>query len=325
MDTAPPPGYRRRRSVVAPLILIGLGAIFLLQNFGVLSWQFWGSVWQYWPVILILVGLELVLGGRGAVWLILFVILVALIGVIASGVAGRVSVPAGPFGNFRPSTGNAQPAISNTSTQDLLGAKQATVTLQFGAGDMTVGPLAGGGNILSQVSYSGPESLQPRPSFKQTPDGHASLTYKSGGGEHQGGFPFFNGSPSSQAGFLLNPDIPLNLTVQEGASTSHLDLSQLKVTNLTLDTGASTTTVDMPATAGSTTAQIRGGASTINVNIPDGVAAHITYQGGLSTLNIDQSRFTQTSAKVYETPGYATAQNKLDLTLQAGVATINVK
>ncbi|MBV8084097.1 MAG: hypothetical protein JO247_04695 [Chloroflexi bacterium] len=323
MSASAPPGFRRRRSVVLPLALIGLGAIFLLQNFGVLSWQFWGSVWQYWPALLILVGLELVFGGRGTGWLLGFVVLVAIVGVAAGHFSSRVAMPA--WFNRVPAAEPAASPIEGTTSQDLQGATQATVTLQFGAGDMTVGPLTDDPNLLSKVTYQGPESLEPKPTFSLR-GGQASLVYKVSGGDHSGRFPFFNSSAGSQANFFLNPTIPLAVTVQEGATTSHLDLSQLKVSNLTLDTGASTTDITMPAQAGNTIAQIRGGAATINLSIPSGVAAQITYQGGLSQLNIDHGRFPQVpnNDHLYQSQDYANAQNKLDLTIQTGVATVNV-
>ncbi|KKP69361.1 hypothetical protein A2X44_04380 [candidate division CPR3 bacterium GWF2_35_18] len=43
-------------------ILIGLGVIFLLNNFNILPWSVWGTLWRFWPVFLILGGLQIVLG-----------------------------------------------------------------------------------------------------------------------------------------------------------------------------------------------------------------------------------------------------------------------
>lgn len=45
------------------IILISLGILFLLHNFGFLPISVWQIITQYWPVILILVGLEVFLGG----------------------------------------------------------------------------------------------------------------------------------------------------------------------------------------------------------------------------------------------------------------------
>ncbi len=45
------------------IILILLGILFLLNNFGILPWPVWQIIVRYWPVVLILVGLEVILGG----------------------------------------------------------------------------------------------------------------------------------------------------------------------------------------------------------------------------------------------------------------------
>ncbi|MDD3531772.1 MAG: DUF5668 domain-containing protein [Candidatus Shapirobacteria bacterium] len=50
------------KKVVWPLILISLGLLFLLNNLGLLSWSAWNILWRFWPIFLILSGLELVLG-----------------------------------------------------------------------------------------------------------------------------------------------------------------------------------------------------------------------------------------------------------------------
>lgn len=84
----PPPVYRYRRSLAGPLILILIGMVFLLRNFGVHLpvWHFFG---RFWPLLIILWGvIALVehftalrhgyqtrhLGGGGIVLLLLIVI-----------------------------------------------------------------------------------------------------------------------------------------------------------------------------------------------------------------------------------------------------------
>ena len=84
----PPPVYRYRRSLAGPLILIVIGMVFLLRNFGVHIpvWHFFG---RFWPVLIILWGVIALiehftalkngyrtrhLGGSGIMLLILIVI-----------------------------------------------------------------------------------------------------------------------------------------------------------------------------------------------------------------------------------------------------------
>jgi hypothetical protein len=45
------------------LLLIGVGLALLLNNLGIITVD-WSSVWRFWPLLLILVGLEVMLGHR---------------------------------------------------------------------------------------------------------------------------------------------------------------------------------------------------------------------------------------------------------------------
>jgi hypothetical protein len=57
----------RRRSLVGPVILIGLGVVFLLNNLGVLAWSVWEVILRLWPILLVAAGLDLLLGRR-SIW-----------------------------------------------------------------------------------------------------------------------------------------------------------------------------------------------------------------------------------------------------------------
>lgn len=48
---------RDQGDLIGGLILTFLGSVFLLMNFGYLSWQLWGELWKFWPAILIVIGL----------------------------------------------------------------------------------------------------------------------------------------------------------------------------------------------------------------------------------------------------------------------------
>ncbi|MBU4002988.1 MAG: pentapeptide repeat-containing protein [Proteobacteria bacterium] len=50
----------RRPGYVGPLILIAIGLILLFNKLGLLHWWSWGTLWHYWPVILILWGIEII-------------------------------------------------------------------------------------------------------------------------------------------------------------------------------------------------------------------------------------------------------------------------
>ena len=316
----PPPGWQRRRGggIVWPVLLMAAGAVFLLQNLGLVSFDVWRSVGRYWPVILILIGLELFLGSAGR-----HVFGAVMGGLLALAVAAAIAAAA--FGHFSTAPGGADAVSSHTFSQALQGASSAQTVVHFGAGTLNIGSLPDSSDQLAQMTYHGPAHFTPHTSYRVR-NGQGQLSYDVSGGGPPWRFPFNDGgSGSGQMEVLLNPQVPLTLDVQEGASSGTLDLSKLRLTTFDLQTGASHLSVVMPESSGATDASIKGGAASIDVQVPRGVAAQITYEGGLSTVNVDQSRFPSTGARSYRSPDYDSAQNKLDLTIQAGMSTVSVR
>jgi hypothetical protein len=54
--------YHHRKGGTWPVILILLGIIFLLNNFGILPWTSWSYLWRLWPLFLIVPGIHMVFG-----------------------------------------------------------------------------------------------------------------------------------------------------------------------------------------------------------------------------------------------------------------------
>jgi len=302
--------------VVWPLILIFLGGVFLLQNTGYLPPNFWMNLWRLWPLILVLVGIELLLANR-VPWLALagFAALVLIVGGVATntGFAG---------------IGSPSPAVSTTTTTDLGGATQAAVTVRFGAGQLNLGPIVQPSpTSLAIMTFEGPRQLEPDPRYTVTNGGVGQLEYQSSNRAGPSFVPFVDGSSNAaHMDLQLSPNVPItSLNIQTGATDGRLDLSKLRVSTLDMSIGAATTWLRFPESAGLTTAHISGGASTLTLEIPAGVAAQIQHHGGLSTLNVDQSRFPQVSESTYRSPNYDTAQNKVDLSIETGVTTITVQ
>jgi hypothetical protein len=123
----------------------------------------------------------------------------------------------------------------------------------------------------------------------------------------------------------LNESVPLSLKIDSGASSSILDLTNLKVVDLDIDTGASSTEVNLPANAGNTRVDIDSGASSLNLRIPTGVAARIRVKSGIASVNIDSNRFPRLDGGTYQSADFATAANRADITIDTGVGSVEIK
>jgi Cell wall-active antibiotics response 4TMS YvqF len=141
---------------------------------------------------------------------------------------------------------------------------------------------------------------------------------------NQSWLPFDPGFDNASMQVSLNPSVPItSLTVQGGAAEADIDVRELRVNNLDVQIGAATTDIRVPRT-GMTNVHVSGGAATINIDVPDGVAARITHRGGLSTLEVNENRFPSIGNNRYQSPDYDQAANRVDISLETGVTTIEI-
>ncbi|MEA2008002.1 MAG: DUF5668 domain-containing protein [Chloroflexota bacterium] len=257
----------------------------------------------FWAVFLILGGSLLLLSNLGIitinVWGLLWPLFLILIG---------AWFLLGSFLGY-PSAEVEEAAIP------LEGATQAKIRVSHGAGRLHLDDSAGVGELASGTFGGG---LRHR--AKQ--DGN-SLDVKMSPARHGEGFLAWMPNHALNWDFGLSKEIPLELVFETGAGEAHLDLTNLLVTDFSLQTGASSNTVLMPANAGYTRAKIDAGAAAVTVHIPPGVAARIHTDSGLAAINIDQNRFPR-QGKVYQSPDYETAINKIELDIDTGVSSVSV-
>jgi len=60
------------------IFLLFLGIVLLLQTFQVLPWALWGVLWRFWPVLIIIIGLNILLR-RYNPWLVSALVLALLV------------------------------------------------------------------------------------------------------------------------------------------------------------------------------------------------------------------------------------------------------
>lgn len=134
---------------------------------------------------------------------------------------------------------------------------------------------------------------------------------------------WISGGAGLQWDLGLTRQVPLNLVFEVGASETFLDLSDLLVKDLVLKTGASSTEVTLPAKAGTTYFKVEAGAASLVIRVPDGVAARIDAEAGLASVSVDQKRFPKQGG-IYQSADFETADNKVDIRIETGMASIEI-
>jgi hypothetical protein len=117
--------------------------------------------------------------------------------------------------------------------------------------------------------------------------------------------------------------IPIDLTIEGGASKNELDLRELTIGELRLRTGASDSRVTLPA-SGVVRASVDGGAASVKIDVPDGVALRVRSDSGLADVDVDTRRFPKTGSE-YRSSDWDTATDRVDLTVSVGVASVKIR
>lgn len=285
------------------VILVFLGLAFLIYNFKLTPSGFWGVLWRFWPVLLILIGLNTLIGS-GRSWLMGLITAFIMIAVL--GLSLYISL----------TKATEKPTITSIS-QGLESFSRARVDLDFGAGDLKLDGAAGTGNLMEATAEHIGSSSGINKEFTQVGStGQLKLTVTTEARR-------LVGEKRDKWQLHLSRNMPLDIYFKSGLSDLDLDLSLLTVENLNLDIGASKLRLQLPA-IGNSKAAIKSGVADIEVTIPQGKAARIKVDGGLSSSDIDEKRFPHIEA-YYISPDFNTSSNKVELEIGSGLSRIKIK
>ncbi len=303
----------RGPGLVWPVILIGAGIVFLLNNMGLLAWDVWETIFRLWPVLLIAFGLEILIGRRST-WASLLVVVLLLVAMI-----GGIWYLAGT--NL--AAGSGTDLRTEEIREYLEGATAADVEIGFGAGTMFLGALPESDDKLIEGSVVLGRNERLINNHREVGD-TARYTLRTEGSFSL--FPFLGRwrreVEDRTWSLRLNRDIPIRLTVDTGAGKTTLSLENLNLTRLDVDTGVGQTIVTMPA-RGRLRAQVNAGVGEVIIRIPVGMAARIQVDKGIGAIDVrgDYRRQDDT----YTARDYDTADNRVDLEVDGGVGRIVIE
>ncbi len=333
MSRPPRPFRPSPPALLFPLLLIVLGGVLLLQTTGVLPWNLWGSLWRFWPVLLIALGVQVLLGRR-APWLAAVVIAVLLVGAV-----GVAVVMAGVWQEETVTT-LTEPLAEPTNYWGQ--ARNLGLFLEFGAGRLTVGALPAASPNLVEGRFQGRGA---RVSHDLSRILSVSGEERWGGrairdnrylrlSMGEGQWPW--GQRSTEWALALSQVRSIYLNLKAGAAAVTLDLSELQVSGLNLAVGAANVEVLLPAKAilypdaidghmvYVSSVFIHAGAGNITLVVPPEVDARITSNCVACFFDVDEQRFPRVGDR-YESPDLATTKNVVMIDVRGAAAHVTIR
>jgi len=290
---------------VTPIILITLGVIFLLNNFGLLPWDIWNNLWKFWPVILILIGIEVLIGYSISIrTLFILVILIFLI---------PLFIAVNPF------TKNPLATDDLTLAESSGNLTRAKIIIDLPATNINLKAQENTSfNIFEgKISYS--KAAEKPKITKEENFNRAIFTINQN--TQKTALPFIS-SLKNNVDIKLTKQIPLEIIFKTGASQGTIDLNNLRVDYLEIDSKASSLKLIF-GNQYSCRAVLKTGASSIEVVVPKEIAAKIKVDSKIKNLSID-SRFKKEGSE-YKTTDFDKAFTKLEIEISALAGTITIK
>lgn len=346
---------KHRPSLFGPLFLIALGVIFLLDNLGVVQGSFWNTLIQFWPLLLILIGLDSIYKGEGMVgaafmmglgvvfllanfgllivdvWRVVLqlwpILLIAIGFDIVVGRKSRLgsllgmvvvlAVLAAALWWIGVAPGGGQAIAGEAISQSLDGAARAQVSLEPAAGVLRLSGMDSQNDLIrgeiNQDRFGG--SL-----VNQRREGdliHYQLRNRGG----QVVFTTNDANSSWSWDLQLTSAVPVDLRTSMGAGQMVLDLSQIQLTALESSIGAGEIQVTLPEES-DFSGKLQGAVGQIVIKVPEGVGVAVDANTLLVTVNTPPG-YSRDDRR-YTSPGYENAdvQVELEVSLVIGSVTI---
>jgi uncharacterized membrane protein len=191
-------------------------------------------------------------------------------------------------------------------------ATRARVRIDYGAGNLTIGPGDAPDAVLEGSFGGGVERRTTR-----TNDGvDMRLALPSQSQILNSRFPWAWGVVVAWE-IDLTRAVPIDLEVDMSGGRARLDLEQLRIRRLELTCPGSDVELTLPAAAGETAVEVQAEGAMVVVHVPDGVAAAIdSVAAEIGALEVDATRFPP-HATGHRSPGYETATNRVEIHAKA--------
>lgn len=253
----------RRPHVLLPLLLVALGAVLLAMQLGALSWDVWPRLFNVWPLLIVLLGLELIVGATlsGSAARVVALLLMALVVLAGLGIAvGWAGSPSLRSGTLSPPLASA-------------GAGNLEVTIAGGDVTLTTADL---GDRLYTADYS---------LTRGSRISGGGATFQAAGQAWTGWD--FGASRGERVDLVLNRSVPWTLKLTAASINGNLDLRGVTLDGLTVAAAAGDLRLELPPTGSAARIDLSGAAMRSQVTLDPAALARARVSGLATALTVN--------------------------------------
>lgn len=313
--------------VIWGVLLLFIGGVLLLDNFNVIEF-YWRNVWDFWPVFLIILGVNILFNRNNSQTgnIISLSILVITLSVLF--VKGQQRPERNFWWNDRGNHVNID--VDDDDNDNNSNYTKLNFSEPFVAADTlkkTILNISGGGtsfNLKGETDSLFSADVKKRNGNfalnKTTTDSVNTLTFKMQDKNNRRGWSIGNGG--NDVDIHLNTAPVWEMHFSMGAGQIDFDLSNYKVRTFNFDGGAAELDIKLGDLLPITDVNVKTGVADVKIKIPTGSGCRIKTKTGLSAK--DFTGFTKVSEGLYETPNYQTSTKKVFINFDGGLSSFEV-
>ena len=303
------------------IFLVFIGGIFLLENFDIIDFS-WRYVWRFWPVILILVGVNILFKNSKSQT---GIIVTAAITIITLGLLTYKGLEKHQDNESKWSWYDSDDKNNDTDSADVITDANyseefdtkyqfATLNIKGGASKFVIQSAS---DKLFEANLNQSKS---RYYLKKTEvDSAVTLNFNSKGNRSEYSL---NGDDFNEINMMLNAQPVWNINLTMGAGEIDFDLVDYKTKNISLKGGAAAFKVKIGDLYNDIIVTAETGLAEIVIEVPQTSGCRIKAATGLSSK--DFKGFKKMKDDSYETFNYNQAPNKINISLKGGLSDFNV-
>jgi len=328
-DVAPPPGFRPNGVPLGAIALIVAGTIFLLNNYAALPWSVWREIARLWPLLFIVVGVQMVFGRGWIVKLLLSLVVVAAIGLVVLVSLAKSNASVEGWLNkvwpewrqsslFEISRDVTAREVFTVPLTDYAGATSRQMNFQVGIGQLILTDSGGDETHLTLAArYAGNERPIIEKSFN---NGRLEISLKT---PHMTRFFFPETTNWEWDGKIGQSNLPTAFDIDLGAGNLRADFRNQKITNMTVNVGAGQAAVRLsPAATPTEGLKTRVGAGSLEIKTTKDVGLKVIYSTGVG--NVSVGTLILRGSGEYTSPDYDVATSKLTVEITLGGGEVNI-
>lgn len=274
--------HKKRYSLFWPVVLIGAGVILLLRNLGYLPDFNWSVLLRLWPLVLVIIGLDLLFGYK-APWV--------------GGLIGLLTVAAAvAFLYYSPALGINPPEGIKTEvvSSPLENTERAEYYLDTSYPPVTINALTEPTELMKatiihrgEVNFDvkGDATKTVRLSETNPPESWVSFDLGLGGQKWDVG---------------LNPTIPSVINLNGGSGAIDLDLEDMTLQALRADLGSGASTIKLPSSKEAYEVEIDSGSGSVNLTLPAETNVEVVLKSGSGAVTVVLPRTAGVKIEVFD-------------------------